>query len=147
VLPPPPPLRTGLETFASHGSSKSHTARILKIISRWTVLGRSKLSLGFLLVAEQMYQFSVTTRIRAIHGSWYCVMAMKLFTIDEIHATESADPALVVGHVDVPGAQVFCIHLLRPSLLLARLTEDRRGVLPDVPDPQPPETVALRLRC
>src|ERR1700722_14188419 len=88
VLPPPPPLRTVLETFASHGSSKSLTARILKIISRWALLGRPKLTFGFLLVAVQMYQFSVATRVRAIHGSWYCVMAMKLLTVDEIRATE-----------------------------------------------------------
>src|SRR5271165_6783882 len=112
MLPSPPPLRSVRESFPSYGSSKSLTALILKFISRAAFLGLSKLSLGLLLVAVQVYQFSVATRIRAIPGSWYCVMAMKLFTIDEIHATESADPALVVGHVDIPGAEVFRIHLL-----------------------------------
>jgi hypothetical protein len=33
-------------------------------------------------------------------------MAMKLLTIDEIHATESADPALVVGHVQILGVVI-----------------------------------------
>ena len=112
MSPPASPLRTVLETFASHGSSKSLTARILKIISREAFLGRSKLAFGFLLVAVQVYQFAVATRIRAIPGSWYGVMAMQLFTIDERHATESADPALVVGHIQILGAEVFGIHLL-----------------------------------
>ncbi len=101
-----------LETSASHGSSKSLTTRILKIISREASVARAKLSLGFLLVAVQMYQFPVAARVRAIPGSWYGVMAMKLLCVDEIHATESADPALVVSHVDIPAAQVFGIHLL-----------------------------------
>jgi hypothetical protein len=112
VSPPPPPLRTVLETFTSHGSSKSLTARILKIISRGVFLDRSKLAFGFLLVAVQMYQFPVAPRVRAVPGSWYFVMTMKLLAVEEIHATESTDPALVVGHVDVPGAQVFRVHLL-----------------------------------
>jgi hypothetical protein len=67
----------------------------------------AKLAFGFLLVAIQMYQFTVATRIRAALGSRYGVMAMKLFSIDEFHVTEAADPALVVGHVDVLVAQVF----------------------------------------
>ena len=113
VSPPALPLRTVLAAFASHGSSKSLTARILKIISRRAFLGRrSKLTFGFLLVAVQMYQFSVAAHVRASLGSWYGVMAMQFFTVDELHATESADPALVVGHVDVPAAEVFGIHLL-----------------------------------
>ena len=112
VSPPASPLRTVLETFTSHGSSKSLTARILKIISREAFPGRSKLAFGFLLVAVQVYQFPVAPRVRAVHGSRYFVMAMKLLTVDEIHATESADPALVVGHVDIPAAEVFSIHLL-----------------------------------
>ena len=112
MSPPASPLRTVLETFTSHGSSKSLTARILKIISREAFLGRSKLAFGFLLVAVQMYQFPVAPRVRAVHGSRYFVMAVKLLTVDEIHATESADPALVVGHVDILPTQVFGIHPL-----------------------------------
>ena len=101
-----------LETFASHGSSKSLTTRILKIISRGAVPGPSKLAFGFLLVAVQVYQFSVASLVRAARGSRYFVMAMKLLTVDEIHATQSADPALVVGHVDILATQVFGIHPL-----------------------------------
>ena len=112
MSPPPAPLRTVLETFASHGSSKSLTTRILKLISRWAFLSRSKLTFGFLLMAVQVYQFPVAPRVQAVPGSRYFVMAMKLLTVDEIHATESADPALVVGHVDVPSAEVFRVHLL-----------------------------------
>ena len=112
MSPPASPLRTVLEAFTSHGSSKSRTTRILRLISRWAVLDRSKLSFGFLLVAVQVYQFSVATRVRAALGSRYLVVAVKLLAVDEVHATESADPALVVGHVDVPGAEVFRIHLL-----------------------------------
>ena len=112
VSPPAPPLRTVLETFTSHGSSKSFTARILKIISSAASVACTKLALGFLLVAVQVYQFPVAPRVRAVHGSRHLVMAMKLLTVDEIHATESADPALVVGHVDILATQVFGIHLL-----------------------------------
>jgi len=93
-----------LETFASHGSSKSLTTRILEIISRWAILAFNKLSSGFLLVAEQMHQFPVATRVRASSGSRYRVMAVEFLTVDEVHATKSADPTLVVGHVQVPGA-------------------------------------------
>src|SRR5262249_30098970 len=112
MSPPASPLRTVLEAFTSHGSSKSRTTRILKLISRSVVLDRPELSFGFLLVAVQVYQFAVATRVRAALGSWYLVMAVKLLTVEEGHATESADPALIVGHVDVPGAEVFRIHLL-----------------------------------
>jgi hypothetical protein len=101
-----------LETFASHGSSKSRTTRILRLISRWASLAAAKLPSGFLLVAIQVYQFPVAARARASLGSGYLVVAVKLFAVDEVHATESADPALVVGHVDVPGTEVFGIHLL-----------------------------------
>jgi hypothetical protein len=101
-----------LEAFASHGSSKSLATRILKIISRWAILAFTKLSPGLLLVAEQMHQFPVAPRVRASSGSRYRVMAVEFLTVDEVHATESADPALVVGHVDVPGAKVFGVHLL-----------------------------------
>ena len=107
-----PPFRTGLETFASHGSSKSLTALILRLISRWAFLGRSKLPSGFLLVAIQVYQFPVAARVRASLGSRYFMVTMKFLTVDEVHATESADPALIVGHVDVPAAEVVGIHLL-----------------------------------
>ena len=112
MSPPASPLRTVLEAFTSHGSSKSRTTRILRLISRWAVLDRPKLSYGFLLVAVQVYQFSVATRVRAALGSRYLVVAVEFFAVDEVHATESADPALVVGHVEVPGAEVFRIHLL-----------------------------------
>ena len=101
-----------LETFASHGSSKSLTARILKIISRGAFLGRSKLPFGFLLVAVRVYEFPVAARVRATLGSRHGVMMMEVLTVDEVHPAESADPSLVVGHVQVPGAQVFRVHLL-----------------------------------
>jgi hypothetical protein len=112
VSPPPLPLRTVLASFPAHGSSKSFASRFLKVISRRAFLATAKLSLGLLLVAVQVYEFSVATSIRASPCSRYFVMAMKFLAIDEIHATESADPALVVRHVQIPGAQVFRIHLL-----------------------------------
>jgi hypothetical protein len=87
VSPPPLPLRTVLASFPAHGSSKSFASRFLKVISRRAFLTTAKLSLGLLLVAVQVYEFSVATSIRASPGSRYFVMAMKFLAIDEIHAT------------------------------------------------------------
>src|SRR5207344_2612731 len=97
-----PGRTTVRESFPSHGSSKSFAARILKFISSAASLPSAKLPLGFLLVAVEVYQFPVATHVRAAHDSRYGMMAMKLFPVDEIHATESTEPSLVVGHVQVP---------------------------------------------
>ena len=103
MSPPASPLRTVLEIFTSHGSSKSLTARILKIISRRAFLTTTKLPLGFLLVAVQVYQFPVATHIRATRGSGQLVVAVQFLTVDEVHSAQSADPVLVVGKLHVPG--------------------------------------------
>ena len=69
-------------------------------------------------------------------------MAVKLLAVDEVHATESADPALVVGHVDVPGAEVFRVHLLPfpPIVPQLRVVGGRCALDQFVPfDPKPRE--------
>jgi hypothetical protein len=101
-----------LASLSAHGSSKSFTSRILKIISRRALLTTTKLSLGFLLLGVQVNNFPVATPLRAFPGSRSLMMAIEFLAVEEVSATESTDPALVVRHVQIPGTQVFRIHLL-----------------------------------
>ena len=45
-----------------------------------------------LLVAVKVYDLPVPARIRSAQTSWIFVVAMKLLTVDEVHATDRAAP-------------------------------------------------------
>jgi hypothetical protein len=58
-----------------------------------------------LLVAVEVYDLPVGTRVRPAHASWSLVVALEFLTVDEVHATDRAAPVLTLGQPHVTGGQ------------------------------------------
>ena len=89
---PPPPQNRACR-LAPHTAQANHLQHLLPLLISRTL----RLPGMSLLVAVQMYQFPVGVRVRPTHRFGFNVVALEFLTIDEVHATQPADPVLVDG--------------------------------------------------
>ena len=89
-----------------------------------------------LLVAVQVHQFPVATRVRSAHAPWSLVVAVQFLTVDEVHATHRTSPVLGFGQQHIVTGQAADVDLppCPPVFPQTRVVGRRRAPHQGVPD-------------